>query len=242
MRMLTHVIFLALTAVCFDLALGPGDAGAAASISGRAVFEGPPPARRQLKMSADPACEKANPEGRLGEALVVAADGGIANVFVYVKEGLGDQTFPRPKQPVEIDQVDCMYTPRVIGAMAGQTIAIRNSDSTLHNVHSLPKNSKQFNNAMPLKGMTIKKRFAASEIMVRMKCDVHPWMGSYVGVVGHPFHAVSSADGSFTISGLPAGTYTMEAWHERLGTKTATVTVADGASANADFSFTPVAK
>lgn len=211
---------------------------AAATVSGKASFNGTAPARRTIKMSADPVCDKANPGGRQGEAMAISSNGAIANVFVYVKEGVSGE-HETPKAPVTIDQSGCMYSPRVIGAQVGQPIEIINSDATLHNVHALPKASKQFNSAMPMKGMKIKKRFTAPEIMVRVKCDVHPWMASYVGVLEHPFYAVTGADGSYSISGLSAGTYTLEAWHERLGTQTSTVTVADGAAASADFSFSP---
>jgi plastocyanin len=214
-------------------------AEAGGSISGTVGFTGEAPQRRALKMSADPACEAANAgKTRLGEAMVIN-DGKVQNVFVYVKDGLGDAKFDVPAEPVEMDQNGCMYTPHVVGAMAGQTIVIKNSDATLHNVHSLPENSKPFNSAMPMKGMTIKKKFSEPEVMVRMKCDVHPWMSAYIGVLPHPFYSVSAEDGTFKIDGLPAGTYTIEAWHEKLGTQTQSVTVGDGGSATADFSFAP---
>jgi len=228
----------ALVAAMFLSGLNAPVAEAGGSVTGTISFDGTAPNRRAVKMAADPKCEAANPDGRLGEVFVVN-DGKLQNVFVYVKEGLGDQKFDTPKEPATMDQNGCMYVPHVIGAQVGQTIEIRNSDATLHNVHSLPKNSKQFNSAMPMKGMTIKKKFSAPEVMVRIKCDVHPWMSSYVGVVEHPFFAVSGSDGTFTIDNLPAGTYTIEAWHEKMGTQTSSVTVAEGGSATADFSFKP---
>ena len=214
----------------------PCAAAAAGSITGVITLEGTPPQRQSVKMSADPQCVAANPDGRLGEVFLVK-DGKLQNVFVYVKEGLGDRKFEVPTTPAVLDQVDCMYTPRVLGVMAGQTIEIKNSDGTLHNVHALPAASKPFNNAMPMKGMTIKRKFTAPEVMVRLKCDVHPWMAAYIGVVDHPFFAVSGESGTFTIANVPAGTYTVEAWHEKLGTQSASITVADGTAANADFSF-----
>jgi len=234
---LTSFALAAFPALILDLVLVvPAIAGG--SIAGSVSFDGTAPTRRTVKMAADPKCDAANPDGRLGEVFVIN-DGKLQNVFVYIKEGLGDKTFETPKEPVNLDQKGCMYEPHVIGAMVGQTIVIKNSDSTLHNVHSLPKNSKQFNAAMPMANMTIKKKFASPEVMVRIKCDVHPWMASYVGVVANPFHSVSGADGSFTISDVPAGTYTIEAWHEKLGTQTMEVTVSDGAPAAADFTFAP---
>lgn len=216
--------------------MAPGTVSAAGSIAGAISLDGTAPARQQVKMSADPQCEAANAGGRLGDIFLVK-DGKLQNVFVYIKEGLGDQKFEATGEMPVLDQHGCMYTPRVIGAMVGQEIEIRNSDTTLHNVHALPEASKPFNNAMPMKGMTIKRKFTAPEVMVRVKCDVHPWMAAYIGVLPHPFFAVSAEDGTFTIANVPAGTYTVEAWHEKLGTQTASVTVADGAAATADFTF-----
>jgi plastocyanin len=222
---------------CMLVGLGPAPARADGTIAGTIKLDGPAPQRRTIPMAADPKCVEANPNGRQGDVFVVAPEGGMANVFVYVKDGLGDKKFDAPKDPVIINQEGCMYDPHVLGIMVGQTLEFHNDDSTLHNVHALPKNSKQFNSAMPMKGMTIKKRFSAPEIMVHTKCDVHPWMSAYIGVVDNPFYAVSGTDGSYKISGLPAGTYTIEAWQEKLGTKTATVTVTDGGTAKADFSY-----
>jgi plastocyanin len=219
-------------------AVVPFSAHAGGSVTGKISFQGAAPERKQVKMDADPKCAAANPQGRLGEVFVINGDA-LQNVFVYVKDGLGDKKFDLPAEAVVIDQNGCMYSPHVLGAMVGQTLEIRNSDATLHNVHSLPKNSPQFNSAMPMKGMTIKKKFGAAEVMVKIKCDVHPWMSAYIGVLDHPFYAVSGADGTFKINNLPAGTYTIEAWHESLGSQTTSVTVAEGGAATADFAFKP---
>lgn len=241
MRSIASTGRLALFAGLATLAL-PLAAHAAGSITGTIKLDGQAPQRQAIKMSADPQCDAANPNGRLGDVFLVK-DGKVQNVFVYIKDGLGDQKFDVPAGPVaHVDQVGCMYTPRVIGVMVGQEFEIRNSDATLHNVHALPAASKPFNNAMPMKGMTIKRKFTAPEVMVRVKCDVHPWMAAYIGVLTHPFFAVSAEDGTFTIANVPPGTYTIEAWHEKMGTQTATVTVADGAAAPADFTFKPSAE
>jgi len=226
----------ALLAASLFAAAGIATAG---SIKGKVTFTGDAPQRRTIQMSADPKCEEANPDGRTGDLFIVNDGGAFQNVFVYVKEGQGDTKAEPPAEPAIIDQQGCMYEPHVLGVVVGQTVEIRNSDATLHNVHALPENSKQFNNAMPMKGMTIKKRFTSPEVMVRLKCDVHPWMSAYVGVLDHPHFAVTGADGSFEIENLPAGTYTVEAWHEKAGTQTQKVTVSDDAPAAADFSFAP---
>jgi len=224
---------VAVAAAAVLCAAGPASAG---SIKGKISLAGDAPQRRQIQMAADPKCQAANPDGRLGEIWMVN-NGALQNVFVYVKEGLAGKTFPVPAEAVEIDQIGCMYEPRVSGVMVGQEIVIKNGDDTLHNVHALSENSRQFNNAMPVKDMTIKKKFTAPEIMVRLKCDVHPWMSAYLGVLDHPFYAVSAADGTFEIKNLPAGSYTIEAWHEAAGTQTQQVTVTEDGSATADFTF-----
>jgi hypothetical protein len=159
---------------------------------------------------------------------------------VYVKTGLEGRTFPVPATAAVLDQKGCMYTPRVLGVMTNQKIRILNSDPTLHNVHALPKKG-EFNVGMPRAGMEIEKSFTDPEVMVHVKCDVHPWMSGWIGVLPHPFFAVSAADGSWSIPDLPAGTYTIEAWHEKLGTSTQTMTVGEGATLSLDFTFHPAA-
>jgi plastocyanin len=174
-------------------------------------------------MSSDPYC--AAQGEALGETIVAGSDGRLQNVFVHVKDGLGNLKFPVPQTPVVLDQEKCRYVPRVVGVQTGQPLEIRNSDSVLHNVHAVPKQNREFNRSQALKGMADTHVFSVGELMVPFKCDVHSWMTAYVGVLDHPFHAVTGADGTFTLAGLPPGTYTIEAWHEKLGTRTQTVTL-----------------
>jgi plastocyanin len=207
-----------------------------ATVSGKITFEGTPPAPTPVKLSGDPYCEKSNP-GMTTEAAVVGANGALANVFVYVKDGLGNQVYPAPATPVVLDQKGCHYTPHVIGIQVGQALQIVNSDDTLHNVHGLAKTNKEFNQGQPIQGMKMTHVFSAREVMVPFKCDVHGWMNAWVGVLDHPFYAVSTADGAFSLKGLPAGTYTIEAWHERFGTQTQTVTIGEKESKEIAFTF-----
>ena len=186
-------------------------------------------------MNADPICKKAHSKPVMGEDVVVNANGTLRNVLVYVKSG-AKGTFTAPKVKLVFDQIGCQYTPHVLSIMAGQELEVRNSDPTLHNVHSLSKSNPQFNNAQPMKGMKMTKTFAKEETF-KVKCEVHPWMGAYIGVFNHPYHTVTGDDGSFTLKGLPAGDYTIEAWHEKYGTRSATVKVDASGKATVDFSY-----
>ncbi len=211
-------------------------AAAAGSVVGKITYEGKAPRPRVIRMGSDPLCmtEKG---GALSEVLVVGPGSGLQNAFVYVKDGLGNKTFPAPKTPVVLDQQGCKYMPHVVGIQVGQPLEVRNSDPTLHNVHAVPKINKEFNFGQPIKGMKSMKSFDKPEVMVPFRCDVHGWMNAYAGVVPHPFFAVSKADGSFEIKGLPAGSYTIEVWHEQLGTRTMKVTVSAKAGATANFAM-----
>lgn len=217
-------------------AVGPVAASGAAEVTGVAKFSGEAPAQKKIKMGADPVCQQQHAEAVYEERVVVNDNGTLRNVFVYVKEGVSGQ-HAVPTSPVTLDQAGCQYKPHVAGIQAGQALQITNSDATLHNVNAKPTANRPFNVAQPVKGMKTEKKFAKPEIMVRFKCNVHPWMSAYLGVVDHPFFAVTGDDGSFTIPGLPDGSYVLEAWHETYGTQTQSVTVAGGKTASVEFSF-----
>ncbi len=205
-------------------------------VTGKVSFEGTAPKGQKLKMSADPVCAKAHKDPVVGEDVVANANGTLMNVLVYVKEGLGSKKFDAPATKVEFDQVGCVYKPHVLGIQTGQELVVKNSDPTLHNVHSLSKANPEFNVAQPKKGMTLTKKFDKPEVF-KVKCEVHTWMGAYIGVFSHPYYAVTGSDGSFNLKKLPAGDYTIEAWHEKLGTATAKVKVGATGATTADFKF-----
>jgi hypothetical protein len=194
-------------------------------LAGKVIFEGAAPAPAAIKMDADPVCLLQHGKGATSEEVIVNPNGTLKNVFVYVKEGLAGQKFEAPKEAVVFDQKGCRYNPRVFGIMTNQPLEILNSDGTLHNVHALPKTSKEFNLGMPIQGMKLTQKFTSPEVMVKIKCEVHPWMAAYAGVLDHPFYGVTNDEGAFEIKGLPPGEYVLEAWHEKYGSQTATVKV-----------------
>ncbi len=222
-------------------AAAPGkrvDAGTAGSIAGRVTFKGEVPAAVVLRMGSDQACVQGSGPNPVSDAVLVTSDGGLQNVFVYVKEGLDPAYgFDLPAGPAVLDQKGCRYTPHVMGVRVGQPLEIVNSDPTMHNVHALPNTNPEFNAGQPIQGIRTTKTFNSPDVMVRFKCDVHSWMAAYVGVVAHPYFAVTTEDGRFDLRNLPPGTYTLEAWHEKFGTQTANVTVGDKQSQTASFSF-----
>ena len=207
------------------------------SIAGTVKFTGTAPANPAIDMSEEPAC-KSKYSGNPTDPQVVVADGKLANVFVYVKSGLpAGQKFAVPAEPAVIDQEGCLYHPRSFGVMAGQKLEIKNSDPVLHNIKAVPTKNRGFNISQPKEGMTTTRTFATEEVMVPIECNVHGWMHASVGVLNHPFFATSKPDGTFEIKGLPAGTYEIEARHEKLGTRKATVTVPATGAATSDFTF-----
>jgi len=223
-------------------AAGSGSGGAkvdpatAADIKGTVTVEGQVPENVPIKMNADPVCAREVTTPQMMETYVVGPGGKtLGNVFVYVKDGLGDLKFDPPTTPVTVDQKGCRYHPHVFGIQVGQPLEIVNSDPTLHNIHAVAKNNREFNNGQPLQNMKTTHTFTTPEVMVPFKCDVHGWMNAYVGVLPHPFFAVTDPGGTFSLKSLPPGTYTIEAWHEKLGTQTQTVTV--GAKESKDITF-----
>ena len=207
----------------------------AGDITGKISFSGKAPAIPQIKMNADKQCLAMHPNPVNSEDVVINSNGTLRNVFVYIKSGL-NKKYDAPTTPIVLAQPGCQYHPHVFGIQPGQPLEIENDDPLLHNIHALPKNSPQFNNAQPLKGMKMTKKFEKPEIMVKFKCEVHNWMNCYAGVVDNPFYAVSDDKGNFTIKGVPNGTYTLEVWHEKYGTQNVSVTVNDK-GATADFNY-----
>lgn len=219
--------------------------GKEGTVDGVVAFTGTPPAPKKIDTSADPACGSKNPNLTTEDNIVT--DGKLANVFVYIKDGttadgkkVTEYTFTAPTTAITLDQDGCHYAPHVLGAMVNQDIEIKNSDPTTHNVHFTPKSNPDWNQSQPNGAPPLKHKLARAEVLVPVKCNQHPWMKAYIGVLRHPFFAVTAPDGSFSIKGVPAGTYTVVAWKEggQTGTeKTMSVTVPASGSAKADFAF-----
>jgi plastocyanin len=214
------------------------DPATAGDVKGVVTLDGVAPKNEAIKMNADPVCVKANATPQFQETYTVGSDGkSLANVFVYVKDGLGNYVYDAPTETAKIDQQSCRYHPHVFGVRVNQPIEIVNSDPTLHNIHALPKANQEFNTGQPIQGMKTTHTFTAKEVMVPFKCDVHGWMNAYVGVLDHPYFATTDKDGKFELKGLPPGTYTIEAWHEKLGAMTQSVTLGPKDSKEANFTF-----
>ena len=241
--------FFVASSVFAFLGCGGGDGGSdggggaaavaplgSASITGVISFAGTAPANPTIDMADEPDCA-AKFTGTPVDPIVSVTDGNLANVFIRVVGGLPGGPYPMPSGPARINQDGCLYSPRVLGAMVGQPIEISNNDPLLHNIKAVPTENRPFNISQPRAGMTTTRTFNTAEVMIPLECNVHGWMNAYVGVVEHPYFAVSGADGSFTIGGLPAGTYQVEAWHETLGTQTGEVTVEADGSATLDLTF-----
>lgn len=228
-------IFLYALFICVLTGFVPSTARAAV-ISGKVAFEGEVPAPKPINFGAEKQCAMMHGDKMpVAEDLVVNPDKTVKWTLVYVKEGAS--AAPAPAESLEIDQKGCTFIPHVAVARVGQKVVFKNGDPVLHNVRSESKVNKAFNIAQPIQGMTTAKTFEQPEIGVKMRCDVHFWMASYIHVLDHPYYAVTGDDGRYEIKDLPAGSYTIEVWHEKLGIQTASVTVTDAETKTQDFSY-----
>lgn len=211
------------------------DGATAGSVTGNIKFAGKAPVRNVIDMSGDPACVEAHKGKAYDESLVVGANGSVANAFVYIKSGLEGKKFAVPAQPVVIDQNGCWFRPRIMGVQTGQTFQVINSDPVTHNIHPMAMTNREWNHSQGAGDPPMNRKFQQAEVMIPVKCNIHSWMRAYIGVLDHPYFAVSGEDGSFTIANLPAGTYTLAVWQEKLGTQEQQVTVAPKTAATAEF-------
>jgi len=219
--------------------------GPTGTISGVISYNGTPPAPKKIDTTADPVCGQKNPNLMTDDAII--KDGKVANTFVYIKEGtveggkkIGDYSWATPTSEVQLDQNGCHYAPHVLGVMVNQKLKITNSDATQHNIHPTPKLNQEWNQTQANGAPPIEKAFSRSEVLIPVKCNQHPWMKAYIGVLKHPLFSVSSDTGAFEIKGVPAGKYTVVAWREGGANgeeKTMEVTVTANGAAKADFTF-----
>ncbi|NOT29092.1 MAG: hypothetical protein HOP15_01450 [Planctomycetes bacterium] len=212
----------------------PGEVG---SVKGKALFQGEAPRRRKVDMGSDPACHALHAEDARDESVIVGEKGELANVFVWVSKGLEGKEFALPTTPAELDQKGCTYVPHVLGMRVGQKLVIKNADPVTHNVHSFAKKNKAFNQSQQGGGKSLEQVFDKEEVLMQVKCDIHGWMSTYVGVVAHPYFAVTKADGAFEIPGLAPGEYTLSAKHEVFGTQKTAITVKVDGVVETAFTF-----
>lgn len=213
------------------------DPATAGSIAGVVRYSGPKPRPKPIDMSGDPACVEAHHGPAVDESLVVDPHGGLAGAFIYIKTGLEGKEFEVPAEPVAIDQRGCAFFPRVLGVQTGQALRITNSDPVTHNIHPLAEVNREWNHSQGQGEPPLIRRFSRPEVMIRVKCNIHSWMRAYIGVVAHPYFAVSGPDGSFQIGNLPPGEYTLEVWHETLGAEDRTITITPSGKIEADFTL-----
>lgn len=234
-----------LGATPFDLESAPASDGSVVgtvrlegpSPRGTVRFEGSPPERAPVDMSADDYCSEAHRGPVMDQPVRVGENGSLRDVIVFVRSGLEEEEFPVPEEPIVLDQDGCLYHPRVLALRTGQSLLIRNSDATLHNVHVSATKNRGFNIGQPIEGMEATRNFARPELGVDVKCDIHGWMQAYIGVFDHPYFAVTGSDGRFDLDGLPSGEYLVEAWHPTLGVETRQVTVTARSLSEVEFVF-----
>jgi len=210
-------------------------------VIGKVTLSGPAPKDLAINMAADPLCAKLHSRPAMSEEVVLGSENALANVVVYVSEGLGDRTFNAPKQPAVLEQKGCQYRPHVIALMAGQQFLVENGDPTTHNIHPLPTNNREWNQSQAQGVPPIEATFGREEIAIPVKCNIHAWMKCYIAVFKHPHFAVTGNDGTFVLKDLPAGSYTITAWQERFGTLTQKVTIVPKQVNKVEFIFKPQA-
>jgi hypothetical protein len=213
------------------------DPSTAGSIEGSVRYTGPAPVAKLIDMSEDPACVAAHKTKAHDESLLVDKRGDLGNAFVYIEKGLEGKQFEVPQAPVVIDQNGCWFHPRLMGIMVNQILRILNSDPVTHNIHPMAVMNREWNHSQGPGDPPVDRHFTKPEIMIPVKCNIHSWMHSYIGVVDNPYFAVTTADGAFRLPNLPPGTYTLTAWHEKLGVQRQTVTVTSGSAAASHFVF-----
>lgn len=214
------------------------DPKTAGGVSGSVRYAGAKVNAVVIDMDQDPECVRLYQAGpRKEQTVVVNPDGTLGNVFIYLKSGLEGKSFESPKVPVTIDQKGCWFAPRVLGMQAGQTLQVTNSDPVTHNIHPMAQVNREWNQSQAPQETPILRRFAKPELMIPVKCNVHKWMRAWVGVLDHPYFAVTGKDGSFELKNVPPGSYTVAAWHEKLGLKIEAVTIGAGAKQNVNFNF-----
>jgi len=213
------------------------DPATAGTVSGRVVFTGTPPVMPVIDMSSNPQCERQHKAPVQAETVIVNSNGTLRNVFVWIKSGLPPAKWPVPANAAKLDQSGCMYSPRVQGVVEGQEFEILNSDPVNHNVHAECARNAAWNESQPPRAEHKFKQFGTEEVLFPVTCSVHPWMRAYVGVSPHPFFSVTSEDGTFELKGVPPGTYTIEAVHEKYGRKEGKVTVAPSGTASIEFTY-----
>lgn len=207
-----------------------------ATVRGTVRVEGQVPKAKPISMAADPSCAKQHASPALTEDVIEDSKGDLENVVVYIADGLGDRAFDPPAHPTTIQQKGCVYEPHVLAMQANQPVEVVNSDPTTHNIHPLPANNREWNKA-EIPGSKIEETFPRPEIAIPVKCNVHPWMKGYVAVFKHPYFTVTGKDGSFDLSNLPPGTYTVQAWQEKLGTSTQKITIGANETKTLEFVF-----
>jgi hypothetical protein len=218
-------------------ATSPVDAATAGNIEGVVKFTGTKPKEQKIAMNADAQCKASHTTDVMAQDVVVNPNNTLQYVYVYVKSGLGALKFPAPTTPVVLNQTGCMYSPHVVAVQVGQPFVIRNSDGVLHNVNVRPTINQGFNIGQPIKGMETTKTFTAPEVMIPVKCDVHPWMHGWIGVQDNPYASVTDDTGAFSLKNLPPGDYEITAWHEKYGTATQKVTVGAKETKKIEFTF-----